>query len=198
MSKAKPQRRLGKASAENRLALIDAAERLLRAEGYTAITARKVAEEAGLKMPLVYYYFETMDDLILEVVRKSSTRRMRLFVQAMAAEDPLKGLWELHRDHTGGVSSTELVALANRREAIRNEAVSSARHFRALQIEAVDQLLQSRGIDTAAYPAAGIVTIVTALTRAKAQDEALGVDEGYQEAMQIIDTAIAQLACSDV
>lgn len=193
MQKTKPQRRLGKESAENRIALIDAAERLLRREGYTAITARTVATEADLKMSLVYYYFETMDDLIMEVIRKSSAKRIKLFVQAMATKDPLKALWELHRDHTDGPSSTELLALANRREAIRNEAVSSARHFRTLEIEAVNQLLTSRGIDTNSYPAAGIVTIITAFTRAKAQDEALGIDEGYREAMQIVETAIANI-----
>lgn len=193
MPKAKPQRRLGKESAKNRLALIEAAECLLRREGYTAITARKVADEARLKMPLVYYYFETLDDLILEVVRKSSAKRIQSFVQAMASKDPLKALWELHRDHTDGISSTELIALANRREAIRDEAVAAARHFRTLEIAAVDQLLKSRGIDTINYPAAGIVTLVTAFTRAKAQDEALGIDDGYREALQIIEAAIARL-----
>lgn len=193
MEKIRPQRRLGKESAENRIALIDAAGRLLRREGYAAITARNVANEAGLKMSLVYYYFETMDDLFLELVRKSSARRIQLFVQAMASKDPLKALWELHRDHTDGISSTELLALANRRETIRNEAVSSARHFRTLEIAAVDQLLKSRGVDIDTYPAAGIVTLITAFTRAKAQDEALGVDEGYREALQIVETALAQL-----
>ncbi|MYM61920.1 TetR/AcrR family transcriptional regulator [Pseudomaricurvus sp. HS19] len=193
MTKAKPQRRLGKESAENRLALIDATERLLQKEGYSAVTARNVAKEAGLKMPLVYYYFETMDELILEVVRKSSAKRLKLFIQALNAKDPLKALWEMHRDHTGGISTTELLALANHREAIRSEAVAAARHFRTLQIEAVEQHLKNRGVDTNIYPAAGIVTIITALTRAKAQDEALGVDEGYPEALQMVEAALAGL-----
>lgn len=193
MTKSKPQRRMGKESAENRTLLIETAERLLSEEGYAAITARNVAKAAGLKMPLVYYYFETMDELILEVIRKSSARRSKLFIQAMNAKDPLKSLWELHRDHTKGISTTELIALANHREAIRTEAVAAARHFRTLQIEAVEQQLKSRGIDTDTYPAAGIVTIVTALTRAKAQDTVLDVIEGYAEAVQLIENIIASL-----
>ncbi|WP_167854687.1 TetR/AcrR family transcriptional regulator [Mangrovimicrobium sediminis] len=193
MSKSKPQRRIGKESAENRTALIDATERLLRDEGYIAITARNVAEAAGLKTPLVYYYFETMDDLILEVIRKSSARRLKLFVEALGAEDPLKALWELHRDHTAGISATELIALANHRESIRAEAVASARNFRTLQIEAVEQQLKSRGLDAETYPAAGIVTIVAALARAMAQDAVLDVNEGYDEAMRLVESAIASL-----
>ena len=193
MSNNKPQRRLGKESAHNRSVLIDAAERVLCEEGYAAITARNVAAAAGLKTPLVYYYFETMDELILEVIRKSSAKRLKLFVQALNAKDPIKALWELHRDHTRGISTTELTALANHRETIRGEAVAAARHFRTLQIEAVEQLLKSRGVDTSIYPAAGIVTMITALTRARAQDSVLDVNEGYEEALQLVENAIAGL-----
>ncbi len=62
-------RRLGTADSKTRLALLDAAERLLLAEGYAAVTSRRVAAAAGLKHQLVHYYFRTMDDLLLEVYR---------------------------------------------------------------------------------------------------------------------------------
>ncbi len=95
-----PQRRLGTESAKNRALLIEAAERLLSAEGYVAITARKVAAKAGLKLPLVYYYFKTMDDLILEVARKNTAKRLKRFVRALTSPEPLRALWELSSDHT--------------------------------------------------------------------------------------------------
>ena len=45
--------------------LLDAAERLLVDVGYGAITARKLAEEAGANLGLVHYYFGSMEELFL-------------------------------------------------------------------------------------------------------------------------------------
>lgn len=194
----KPQRRLGTETAKNRTLLIEAAERLLCEEGYVAISARKVADKAGLKLPLVYYYFKTMDDLILEVARKNTAKRLKRFVRALASPEPLRAIWELARDHTSAIATTELIALANHRESIRTEVVVIAREFRALQIEAVDRLLAAKGVDPAVYPAAGIVTIVTAVTRAMAQDSALGAADGYAEAVGLIERGIEFLARRDL
>ncbi|MCK9563595.1 MAG: TetR/AcrR family transcriptional regulator [Bacteroidales bacterium] len=190
----KSQRRLGNESARNRAILIEAAEQLLCEEGYGAITARKVANKAGLKMPLVYYYFETMDDLIKEVIRKNAARRLKRFVRALASASPLQALWKLNRDHSSAISATELIALANHREAIRTEAVAAAKQFRTLQIEAVDRLFAEKGVDRDVCPPAAIVAMVTALTRAMAQDTALGVTEGYAEAIDLIERGLALLA----
>lgn len=188
------QRRLGAKTAKNRVRLIEATERVLCEEGYAAVSARRVAEEAGVKLPLVYYYFKTMDDLILEVVRKNSARRRKQFVQALTSPDPLRAIWEVNRDHSSAISATELIALANHRESIRTEVVAAAREFRSLQIEAVDRLLADRGIDRETWPPAGIVAIVAALTRAMAQDRALGVDEGYDEAVELVERGLELLS----
>lgn len=188
------QRRLGTETAKNRTLLIDAAEHLLCEEGYVAISARKVADKAGLKLPLVYYYFKTMDDLILEVARKNTAKRLKRFVRALASPEPLRAIWELARDNTSAIATTELIALANHRESIRTEVVVIAREFRELQIEAVDRLLAAKGVDREAYPAAGIVTIVTALTRAMAQDSALGAADGYADAVALIERGVEFLS----
>ena len=61
----KPARRMGPETSETRMALLDATERVLRSEGYAAVSSRRIAQEAGLKQQLVYYYFHTMDELLL-------------------------------------------------------------------------------------------------------------------------------------
>jgi len=194
MTGATTRRRLGTGNAKNRALLVDAAEQLLCEEGYAAVTARKVAARAGLKLPLVYYYFQTMDDLILEVARRNSDKRLSRFVQALASPEPLRALWELNSDPSRAIRAAELQALANHSEVIRSEVVATARQFRALQIEAVERLLAARGVDLEAYPAGAIVTIVAALARAMAQDCALGVDQGYAEAVTLVEGALAPLA----
>ena len=185
-----PQRRLGTETAKNRILLIKTAERLLIDEGYAAVTARKVASAAGLKVPLVYYYFQTMDDLLLEVVRKNIVERKKRFVRALASPDPLKEIWNLNRNQTNTISATEMLTMANHREALRPEIVAAAKEFRALQIEAVDRLLEAKGIDREKYPAGAIVTIVAALTRAMSQDNALGVSQGYDEAVKLVESGL--------
>ncbi len=66
------QRRIGTKDSATRTKLLDAAERLMIAEGYAAVTSRRVGTEAGIAPQLVHYYFRTMDDLFLEVIRRRS------------------------------------------------------------------------------------------------------------------------------
>jgi len=184
------KRRLGVETAKNRSRLIDAAVELMVEEGYAAVTARKVAAKAGLKVQLVYYYFKDMDDLILAVVKRNSVKRMKRFVRTLAGPDPLRAIWVMNRDSTSAASTTELLALANHRETIRSEVVRAAKEFRHLQIEAVEQLLGDYGLDREKVPPAAVVTIIAALSRAMAQDSALGVDEGYPEAVALVERGL--------
>jgi AcrR family transcriptional regulator len=187
------KRRMGAETAENRGLLIEAAAKLMVDEGYAAISARKVAAKAGLKVQLVYYYFKDMDDLILAVVKRNSSKRLKKFVRLLAGPDPLRAVWAMNRDSTSAISTTELLALANHREAIRNEVVKTAKEFRQLQIEAVEQLLAERGVDSSEVPPAAVVTIISALSRAMAQDCALGVDEGYDQAVAVVERGLEWL-----
>lgn len=184
---------MGAEGAKNRQLLVDAAERVLCGEGYAAVTARRVAAEAGLKVPLVYYYFQTMDDLVTALIVRNNEQRMARFEQALASADPLRDLWTMTGDPSGPMTS-ELLAMANHRESIRAVIVARAKEFRAMQIAAVERLLIERGVDITAFPAAGIVTIANALARAVQQDTAIGFDDGYADAVALIDTGLDFLA----
>lgn len=189
-------RRLGNKTSKNRSALIAAAESLMCREGYAAVTARKVAAEAGLKVQLVYYYFASMDDLILEVIRQHSADRMKNFVKALASPRPLQALWDLNRNKSSALFMSEVMAMANRNDSIREELATIGNQFRNLQAEALSQLLQERGVDTSLYPPTAIVATISALSRAMAQDCALGADSGYTEAMAFIDALVTRLSSS--
>jgi AcrR family transcriptional regulator len=166
---------------------VDAAEELLRDEGYLAISARQVSAKAGLKTQLLYYYFRTMDDLILAVVRRINERRLQRFDDAMASADPLKALWTLNSDPSGGGVSAELTSIATHREAVRAEIVRSAQEFRAMQVEAVSRLLADRGAREQDWPAGGIVMIAAALARTLVIEGSLGLTEGHDEALMIVE-----------
>ncbi|HEY4545547.1 MAG TPA: helix-turn-helix domain-containing protein [Pedomonas sp.] len=91
-------RRMGPENSEVRARFIDAAEATLCEEGYHAISARQIAAKAGLKTQLLYYYFKTMDDLLLAVVGRANEKRQIRFDAAMASPSPLRALWELNSD----------------------------------------------------------------------------------------------------
>lgn len=189
----KAGRRLGSKTAENRELLLEAAEQIMVDEGYAALSARNVANCAGLKVPLLYYYFQDMDDLILELARRNARRRLERFVKALASADPLRSIWVMNRESTSAIFTTELVALANHRASIRDEIVAMAREFRTLQIQALTQIFNERNIDTDQVPPAALVAIVGALSRAMAQDLALGVTEGYDQALNLVEAGLEWL-----
>jgi AcrR family transcriptional regulator len=184
------QRRLGGDNAQNRARLVDATEQVLCEEGYAAVTARRVAEKAGLKVQLVYYYFQSMDDLILAVVRKNTAKRLERFAKIMTSPEPFRALWELNSDPSSAIRTSELLALAHHSESMRTEVVAAAKQFRRLQTEAVARMLAIKGVDQEEFPAAGIVTIVAALARCMVQDSALGVPDGYSEALKLVERGL--------
>ena len=79
MATAPAARRIGAPDSKTRAQLMDAAELVLREEGYAAVTSRRVAARAGLKPQLVHYYFRTMDDLFLEVFRRRAEENLARF-----------------------------------------------------------------------------------------------------------------------
>ena len=58
------RKRVGKAG------LLSAARVVAAEEGWGAVTVRKIAERVGYRAPVVYEYFESKDDLLLELLRR--------------------------------------------------------------------------------------------------------------------------------
>src|SRR5260221_3137412 len=121
-------------------------------EGYAAVTSRRVAAKAGLKPQLVHYYFRTMDDLFLALVRRGAEQILERKAKALASPQPLRALWALHNDPLGTTLTMELSSLANHRKAIRAELGALAEEFRRLQSEALSSVLASYGIDPDEIP----------------------------------------------
>src|SRR5260370_25377230 len=125
----------------SRLLLVDAAEKILIDEGAHAVSARQVAERAGLKPQLVHYYFQTMDDLLIAVFRRAQEEYLRRHEEALAARQPLNALWKLNNEPDGTRRMMEFIVLAGRRDAVRAMIIKSASQFRKLQIAAIPPVL---------------------------------------------------------
>lgn len=189
-------RRIGVEGSTQRGVLMDAAEAILCDEGYIGISARNVAARAGLTKQLLYYYFRTMDDLILALVRRINERRLERFEAALLSVEPLRALWALNTDPSGAALASELTAIASHREAVRAEIISSAQKFRALQARTVSALLSKNG-EKASDSAAAIVMIAVALAKTVVSEAALGLTEGHAEALTVVERMLMQFSGQD-
>ena len=81
-----PTRRMGPPGSATWNLVLDAAERILIEEGYGELTSRRIAERIGIKQRLIYYYFHTMDDVIVETFRRMSRRELERLQNALKAD----------------------------------------------------------------------------------------------------------------
>ena len=134
-----------------REALIEATAQIMLDEGYAAATSRRVAGKAGVKSALVHYYFPSMDDLFVAVLRDKAETALQRQRQAMAEAEPLHALWQLSGAQDAQLF-TEFLAMANHRKAIRSEIVAYAMRFRDLEEGAMTLALKARGINLELFP----------------------------------------------
>jgi TetR/AcrR family transcriptional regulator len=186
-------RRIGATDSKTRALLVDAAERLMLDEGYAAVSSRRVANEAGLKPQLVHYYFRTMDDLFLSVLRRRAEETLERYARAVASDRPLRALWALTTDPRGAAFTMEFAALANHRKAIRAEIASYAERVRQMQIEALARVLDGAGLPADMWPPVVVLQAMTGIAQVIALEEALGITTGHDETLAFVERHIDDL-----
>ncbi|MGE2732603.1 TetR/AcrR family transcriptional regulator [Mycolicibacterium vaccae] len=181
-------------SSNARQRLIEATAQIMRDEGYAAATSRRVAAEAGVKQALVYYYFPTMDDLFVEVLRAGAEVSLEHMRKALAADDPLRALWLINSEANRTGLNTEFMALANHRKAIRAELRAYAERVRDIETAAVTVALRANGIDTQEHPPVVISMLIAQIARSLCNESAVGVTLGHDEMRAYVDRALKALA----
>lgn len=166
--------------------LLDAAEALIREEGYAAATARAIASRVGMKHQAVFYYFGSQDELLLAVLKRSMEAHKACLKEALESENPIREMWNLAKDTDHTKLGLEFMALANHNEAIRAEIASNARQLRKLEAKAIESYLEKRGIEPRLSPQ--VVSILThALARLLVQEASLGIRVGHKEIEALVD-----------
>jgi AcrR family transcriptional regulator len=176
-----------------RAALLDAVEKLMLGEGYAAVTSRRVAAEAGLNPGLVYYYFGPMDNLFVEVFRRSAARMLDRQSEALTAEQPLWALWDLIRDQTNTALNLEFLALGNHRKAVRAEMKEFSVRFRRLQFEAIATVLDDNGVDSEKWPAEAVVLLLDGVARFMGEERAYGLNLGHARTIGVVERLITEV-----
>jgi AcrR family transcriptional regulator len=177
---------MGPVGSVNWHAMLDATEATLLEEGYGALTSRRIAERIGVKQRLVYYYFQTMDELIVETFRRMSQRELDRMRGTLERELPVRELWDVCIHTTDSRVTSEFMALAYRNEALRHEVVNFIEESRRIQAQAVLSSL-ARSRTSAPLDADGLALLATGVALAMTREDALGVTMGHASLIAMIE-----------
>jgi AcrR family transcriptional regulator len=182
---------MGVENSETRVQLIEAAAQIVEKEGYAAVTARRLAEQVGLKREIVHYYFRTIEDVLLAVIRRDGERVRNVLTSALESQEPLTAIWQGNRHTTATIS--EFIALAAHRKAIRSEVKRYLEEFRSIQTKALVRHLERRGIKCPLAPVA-IVYTIQSLAQTLAIEASLDVSDGHAEVEAVIEESLRAFA----
>jgi AcrR family transcriptional regulator len=188
-----PPRRRAADDSSSRNALLDAAEAIMIEEGYAAVSSRRLATKAGVNPALVYYYFDTMDGLFIELFRRGSGRSIERFALALLSPQPLWAFWEITHDQGNNARTIEFIALANHRKAIRAEIANLSRRHRQMQVDVLSRVLKGYGLDIDTWPPVAIILAMAGTSRYLLMEEQFGIDTGHREMVQVIEREIRAL-----
>jgi AcrR family transcriptional regulator len=176
-----------------RNALLDATQELMLAEGYAAVTTRRVAATVGVNSALVFYYFESLDGLFIALFQRGAERSFERLQKALSSPQPLWGFWDLIHDRSGSALTMEFIALANHRKAIRAEIADYSRKFRRAQLDTLSGVLEGYGVDPKTWPPASVIVILSGISRFLLLEEAFDVDIGHAETESLVESNIRAL-----
>jgi AcrR family transcriptional regulator len=178
MARTSTTRRMGPVGSDNWHAMLDAAEATLLEEGYGALTSRRIAERVGVKQRLVYYYFQTMDELIVETFRRMSLRELDRMRGALSSDLPARQLWDVCIHTADARVTSEFMAIAHRNDALRQEVTHFIEESRRIQAEAVQRSL-TRSRATSSLDADSVALLASGIALAMTRENALGVTMGH-------------------
>lgn len=181
----------------SRKLILAAAERLMVREGYAAVSSRRVAAEAGVKPPLVHYYYKTTDDLLIALYRRTASETLKRITKAVEADKPLKALWELNVDAPRTVLAVEFLALANHRPAVRAEISLQAERFRSMQAGALARIFRGVTVSPDVNVPRGVTLLLAGVARALVMEDALGISAGHDDARALVEWLIRRFEGHD-
>lgn len=186
-------RRMGPQNAATRSELMNATEAVMRDEGYAAVTSRRVAERAGLNQQTVYYYFETMDDLLLATYRRFTDRINEKVNEALQGERPLHALWQSASDPVDAALTIEFMALANHNDLIRKSAIEFGERIRRTKSDKLTDSITQNIPEAAATPPAGILMGITSIAHILGFEAVIGLHGAHRETRMVIEWCLRHL-----
>ena len=178
------------ARSSSEAALLDAAERLLVDVGYSGITTRRLAEEAGLNHGLVHYYFGSIENLLVGTLERFTKRLIERQRAMYAADMPFIEKWRtamrylVEEDVRYEKVWLELHALAWNRPEMRERLAAVDGEWRAVLTDAFAEPREQLGID---IPVEALVSLVVTFNLGIMLERLSGITTGHSELLEWID-----------
>jgi AcrR family transcriptional regulator len=169
-----------------RRAILDAALQLMLHEGYAAVTYRGVAARAEVTAGLVQYYFPSLDELFIAVLRENTDRIVERLAVTSETDQPLRAVWEYASDPTGAALLMEFMALANHRKAIAPVIGEGGERVRQAQLAAIAGAWERYELGDSIPPAA-LLFLMSSLPRMIRLEEAFGTSTGHAETIALVE-----------
>lgn len=179
-------RRMGPIDSEMAESMMEAAEVILKEEGYAALTSRRITEYLGVKQRLLYYYFRTMDELVQQSFKRLSVRELERLKTAVSSDRPLHEIWDVSVNTSDARLVSEYMALANHNEGIREEVVKFIEQSRKIQIKALKKAMQAHGSGENLPQAEVVAFLGTSLALALNREASLGVTLSHAAVKKMI------------
>jgi AcrR family transcriptional regulator len=176
--------------------LLDAAERVLVDVGYTGITTRRLAEEAGVNHGLVHYYFASVENLLVRTLERF-TERLIARQRAMYADPdvPFIEKWRtamrylISEDVAYEKVWLELQALAWNQPDLRERLARVNAEWRAVLSEAFEQPHRELGVE---MPLETLVSLVMTFNLGIMVERLGGIETGHRELLEWIDAFLEE------
>ena len=171
-------------------ALLDAAERLLVDVGYSGITTRRLAEEAGVNHGLVHYYFSSNENLLVRALERFTERLIDRQKELYAADMPFVEKWRtamrylVSEDVTYEKVWLELQALAWNNPDLRQRLARVNAEWRAVLTDAFAEPHRELEIQ---MPLEALVSLVMTFNIGIIVERLGGIETGHDALLEWID-----------
>ena len=187
--------------AETEDAFLDAAERLLIEVGYSGISTRRLAEEAGANHGLVHYYFGSMENLFVRVLERftesliARQREMYGRTDISGAEKWRTAMGYLESDLAAGYPKIwlELQALGWNRPDIAERVAQVNSEWRAVLTDAFDRIMGEYGVDREQFPLAAVVSLVLTFNEGIMVERLSGISTGHRDLLEMVERWLESL-----
>jgi AcrR family transcriptional regulator len=151
--------------------ILEAAQRVLNTHGFSGTTIAKVAAEAGVSRGLLHYYFEDKEDMLAQMLRRSTEEAWGIIRTLMdeshsaadLSNNLVHAMREYARTHVGSLSLlAEGLALARNHPRIRMEMTALHQEGQKLFADGFEKL-RAEGKAKISIPPRGLATIMIAL-----------------------------------
>jgi AcrR family transcriptional regulator len=181
------QKRVGSTTSKTRAVIVDAAGELMLAEGYAAITFRSVAARAGVATGLVQYYFPSLDDLFLALIRQGTEHAVQTIRAAAESAQPLRLIWKYANNADAARMLLEYMALANHRKLIADELGKGGELVRRAQLAALKPHWSRYKPEGFALTPQAFVFMLNSLPRMALLEKHYGTTTGHADTKRMIE-----------